>query len=89
MYAFDADLNNARVIHIPRKADFSPDVEGIVQAAEKFFPKLIFLASPNNPDGSLLPKADLQKLLALPALIVLDEAYIEFLRCIIPVYMCT
>jgi histidinol-phosphate aminotransferase len=78
MYAFDADLNNARVVNIPRKADFSLDVDGILQAAEKFSPKLIFIASPNNPDGSLLPGPVLQKLLALPCLIVLDEAYIEF-----------
>jgi histidinol-phosphate aminotransferase len=78
MYAFDADLNNARVINVPRKADFSLDVDGILAAAEKFSPKLIFLASPNNPDGSLLPQPVLQKLLALPSLIVLDEAYIEF-----------
>ncbi len=78
MYAFDADLNNANVINVPRRPDFSLDVDGILQAAEKFSPKLIFLASPNNPDGSLLPPPVLQKLLALPALIVLDEAYIEF-----------
>ncbi len=78
MYAFDADLNNAKVINVPRKADFSVDVDGILEAAEKFSPKIIFLASPNNPDGSLLPPPVLQKLLTLPALIVLDEAYIEF-----------
>ncbi|GAB4495077.1 MAG: histidinol-phosphate transaminase [Anaerolineales bacterium] len=78
MYAFDADLNNANVINVPRRPDFSLDVDEILQAAEKFSPKLIFLASPNNPDGSLLPPPVLQKLLALPALIVLDEAYIEF-----------
>jgi len=78
MYAFDADLNNAKVVNVPRKSDFSVDVDGIVDAAEKFSPKLIFLTSPNNPDGSLIPQPVLQKLLALPALIVLDEAYIEF-----------
>ena len=78
MYAFDADLNNARVINVPRKADFSLDVDGILEAAEKFSPKLIFVTSPNNPDGSLIPQPVLQKLLTLPALIVLDEAYIEF-----------
>jgi histidinol-phosphate aminotransferase len=78
MYAFDADLNNANVVNVPRNPDFSVDVDGILDAAEKFFPKLIFLTSPNNPDGSLLPQPVLQKLLALPALIVLDEAYIEF-----------
>ncbi len=78
MYAFDANLNNAKVVNVPRKADFSLDVEGILQAAETFSPKLIFLTSPNNPDGSLLPPPVLQKLLTLPALIVLDEAYSEF-----------
>ena len=78
MYAFDADLNNAKVISVPRNSDFSLDLNGILDAAEKFSPKLIFLTSPNNPDGSLIPQPVLQKLLALPALIVLDEAYIEF-----------
>jgi histidinol-phosphate aminotransferase len=78
MYAFDAGLNNARVIDVPRKADFSLDVNGIFSAAEKYSPKLIFLTSPNNPDGSLVPSPLLQRLLTLPVLIVLDEAYIEF-----------
>jgi histidinol-phosphate aminotransferase len=78
MYAFDADLNNAKVINVPRKNDFSLDLNGILAAAEKFSPKLIFLTSPNNPDGSLIPPPVLQKLLTLPALIILDEAYIEF-----------
>ncbi len=78
MYAFDADLNAARVVDVPRKADFSLDVDGILAAAQAHAPKLIFLTSPNNPDGSLIAEADLQKILALPAMIVLDEAYIEF-----------
>lgn len=78
MYAFDADLNNAKIVNVPRKADFSVDIDRILEITEKLSLKLIFLTSPNNPDGSLLPKPALQKLLALPALIVLDEAYIEF-----------
>ena len=40
--------------------------------------KLLFLTSPNNPDGSLLDPADLARLLELPLLVILDEAYIEF-----------
>jgi len=78
MYAFDADLNNAKVINVNRQADFSLDMGGILEAAEKFSPKIIFLTSPNNPDGSIIPQPVVQKLLSLPALIVLDEAYIEF-----------
>src|SRR6185436_2517551 len=41
-------------------------------------PKLLFLASPNNPNGSVLSEADLLRLLKLPIGVVLDEAYIEF-----------
>ena len=36
------------------------------------------MASPNNPDGSWLPGEDLDRLLALPVVVVLDEAYVEF-----------
>ncbi len=43
-------------------------------------PKLLFLCSPNNPDGGLLPAADLERLLRLPLVVVVDEAYIEFAR---------
>jgi histidinol-phosphate aminotransferase len=41
-------------------------------------PKLIFIASPNNPDGSVLSREDLLRLLALPAVVVVDQAYVEF-----------
>jgi len=40
--------------------------------------KLLFLTSPNNPDGSLLDRADLERLARLPLLVIVDEAYIEF-----------
>jgi histidinol-phosphate aminotransferase len=50
----------------------------IRKAAEEHKPKLLFIASPNNPDGSLIPADVMDELLALPLLVVLDEAYIEF-----------
>lgn len=40
--------------------------------------KLLFLTSPNNPSGTWLSDADLRRLLELPLMVVLDEAYIEF-----------
>ena len=39
---------------------------------------MLFLTSPNNPDGSLPAPEEIEALLALPVLVVLDEAYIEF-----------
>ncbi|KAI3917258.1 hypothetical protein MKX01_000035 [Papaver californicum] len=72
------DLNGALVIKVPRKSDFSLNVEQIIEVVRQENPKCIFLTSPNNPDGSVINDEDLLKILNLPVLVVLDEAYIEF-----------
>jgi histidinol-phosphate aminotransferase len=78
MYSFDGELNAARVIEVPRNRDFSLDVDAICKAVEIHQPKILFVATPNNPDGSLLDTNVIDGLLDLPLLVVLDEAYIEF-----------
>jgi histidinol-phosphate aminotransferase len=78
MYPFDAELNAARCIEVPRRADFSLDMASIRKAVETHQPKLFFIASPNNPDGSVLDAKTIDALLELPTLVILDEAYIEF-----------
>jgi histidinol-phosphate aminotransferase len=78
MYPFDAELNAARCIEVPRRADFSLDVDAIRAAVETYRPKMLFVTSPNNPDGSMIEPAVMNALLTLPTLVVLDEAYIEF-----------
>jgi histidinol-phosphate aminotransferase len=80
MYDFDARLSFGRVIEVARRGDFSLDVAGIEAAAAQAGgrAKILFLTSPNNPDGGLIPPDDLARLLALPLLVVVDEAYIEF-----------
>src|SRR6185436_20152150 len=78
MYSFDAGLNSARCIEIPRHRDFSLDMESIRKAVITHKPKILFIATPNNPDGSLLDAKVIDGLLSLPLLVVLDEAYIEF-----------
>ena len=86
MYSFDAALAGAQVIQVPRRADFRIDVGAIkahiataTQGRENgSIPKLLFLTSPNNPTGELLDRADLERLLDLPLLVIVDEAYIEF-----------
>lgn len=78
MYAFDGQLNHAQVIEAYRRDDFSLDIEAIRRQVRQYSPKLTFIASPNNPDGSLLPSDVLDEILDLPTLVVLDEAYIEF-----------
>jgi histidinol-phosphate aminotransferase len=85
MYDFDAGLHSADVVNVPRADDFSIDVDGI-RVALSVFPtrsqgrkaKLLFLNSPNNPDGSVIAEKDLRQLLLLDLVVVLDEAYAEF-----------
>ena len=84
MYSFDARLQGADVLDVPRQADYSIDVRGIEQAVTQRAAsgngpvKLVFLTAPNNPTGNGLDDHDLTTLLQLPAMIVLDEAYVEF-----------
>jgi len=78
MYAFDAAVAGARLIAVPRRPDLSLDLDAVEAAVHQHGPKLLFVTSPNNPDGGWLPGADLERLLALPLLVVLDEAYVEF-----------
>lgn len=78
MYPFDGELNAARVIEVPRNEDFALNIDAICEAIEVYQPKALFVATPNNPDGSLLDAKTIDRLLELPLLVILDEAYIEF-----------
>jgi len=92
MYGFFARLNGARIVAVPRREDFSVDVEAIERNCELGIAnsdtpnsqfeirnsKLIFLANPSNPDGGMLTHDQVERLLALPIIVVLDEAYAEF-----------
>lgn len=60
--------------------NFGHDLAAMQQKVNKKT-RLVFIANPNNPTGTLLPQADLQRFIeALPetCICVLDEAYFEF-----------
>ncbi len=79
MYPFSTTVNAGRYVAVPRLSDFSLDVAAIERVvAETPEAKVLFLCSPNNPDGSIIDDVTLRRLLALPVLVVLDEAYVEF-----------
>lgn len=84
MYAVSARLQGARVVEVPLrddKDDFRVDLGRIAIDARRQQAKVVFLCSPGNPAGGLLPAAaviDLARTLAGQALVVVDEAYIEF-----------
>jgi histidinol-phosphate aminotransferase len=82
MYSVAARIQGAEVITVPLKADagFALDERAVL---EKCTPdvKLVFLCSPNNPTGTLLSEDSiigLTRALEGRAIVVVDEAYIEF-----------
>ncbi len=79
MYAFDTRLNAGQVIEIRRARRFFARSAGHPRRrSPSRTPKVFFLTSPNNPDGSLPARPRSGALLELPVLVVIDEAYIEF-----------
>lgn len=80
MYAVCAKIQNAGVIEVALNADFTLDVDAVLAAVTSAV-KLVFICTPNNPTGQLVPRASVERLaqaLAGCALLVVDEAYIEF-----------
>ena len=66
---------------VPLK-NYRHDLAGLVSAVSDRT-RLVFLDNPNNPTGTLVPAADLDAFRAdLPqgAVLVLDEAYVDFVR---------
>jgi histidinol-phosphate aminotransferase len=56
------------------------DVDDFIAAIEAEKPRMVFICNPNNPTGLLIPKADLIKIVeSTDAMIILDEAYGEFI----------
>lgn len=79
MYQVCADINNVEYRKCYLGEDFSFDGESFVQQYGGPQVKVLFLCSPNNPTGNLLPLAEIRKVLdAFHGIVVVDEAYIDF-----------
>jgi histidinol-phosphate aminotransferase len=76
MYAFFGRLHLAQVAEVPlRRPGWTLDVDAVLSVR----PKVVFVASPNNPTGNAVPEADLERLIrACPGVVVVDEAYADF-----------
>lgn len=75
-YPFLAAIQDAFVVNVERRPDFSIDMEEALRHASGV--GLIVTTSPNNPSGTLLPREDLLALLATGRPVIVDEAYVEF-----------
>jgi histidinol-phosphate aminotransferase len=77
MYPIYSGLMGARMVYVPRDADFAIDVEGGLRAVTERT-KLIFVATPNNPTATATPRSAILRLLDTGRIVVVDEAYAEF-----------
>jgi len=82
MYKVAAQIQGAEVREVPllRDRGYALDVAGVLAACDANT-KIVFLCSPNNPTGNAMDPAAIVGLLttlASRALVVVDEAYIEF-----------
>ncbi|EQA15065.1 histidinol-phosphate transaminase [Glaesserella parasuis] len=79
MYSVSAETCGIALKTVPLTADFQlnlPEIERNLDGV-----KVVFVCSPNNPTGTLVKRSDLLKLLQITAgkaIVVMDEAYIEF-----------
>ncbi|MFC0309121.1 histidinol-phosphate transaminase [Gallibacterium trehalosifermentans] len=79
MYAVSAETCGIACKTVPLTEEFQlnlPEIERQLTGV-----KVVFVCSPNNPTGTLLKRSDLTKLLQITAgkaIVVVDEAYIEF-----------
>lgn len=74
---------STRWIEGPRRADFTVDEEAAVAALAAERPDVLFICSPNNPTGTAVPRATVERLYEAaqavkPTVVIVDEAYTEF-----------
>ena len=103
MYAISAENHGAGIINVPLTLNHNQnsnsnsnsnsnqlDMEGLKQQVGKV--KVVFLCSPGNPTGNLLAKEDIINAIELfknDAIVVVDEAYIEYTGKLAPTDTCT
>ena len=77
IYRFSTKLCGGTLVEVPRDENFALDADGI-KAAISEKTKVIFLANPNNPTGTVTPRQDIIELLDTGVPVLVDEAYYEF-----------
>jgi histidinol-phosphate aminotransferase len=84
MYKVSARIQGADIVEVPliKQRNFAFDAEAVVKSWRENM-KVVFICSPNNPTGGLVERQAIEYVceqLANKAVVVVDEAYIEFAR---------
>lgn len=72
-----AQVNGLRTVAVSLREDFDVEPEQLVSTGAK----VIYLCSPNNPTGTVLSRAAVERVVErAPGLVIIDEAYADFAR---------
>ncbi len=79
MYETIANFLGVDCVSAPLADDWSLDMDNMLELIKEHDPKIIFIASPNNPTGRMYSHDDIKTIIdAAGGLVVIDEAYIDF-----------
>jgi histidinol-phosphate aminotransferase len=80
VYPIFTQLAGGTAVRVPLASDLSYDIDGILEAITERT-KLVMLATPNNPTGTIITPEDLARIAEKAGsgtIVVVDEAYREF-----------
>ncbi|MFW6298264.1 MAG: histidinol-phosphate transaminase [Bacillota bacterium] len=79
LYEIYTTIHGGRYEAVPVDDAFELDMDRLITEAGNLDPAIIILCSPNNPTGKLIEKDAIRRLLKkTDAIVLLDEAYIDF-----------
>ena len=76
-YQTVAEMSGADYREVERGSDWHIPVDGLVAECRRGA-KMLLLGSPNNPTGDTIEASELSRLVEVPCVVVIDEAYFEF-----------
>jgi histidinol-phosphate aminotransferase len=82
LYEIYASVQGAGIVSVPLQAEsgFAVDMEALLAACNENT-KLIFLCSPNNPVGTIIPRELILQIVQArfgKSVVIIDEAYVEY-----------
>jgi len=82
MFYVYAKMFQADLIEVHHRGDLSVPVEDMIEAIEHVRPKLVCIANPNSPTGTVISQDNLNEIIKVAAkqnsIVLLDEAYYLF-----------
>lgn len=79
MYAFYTSVVECKNIVVDKRADYTVDVDRVIETANREKARMIVFSNPCNPTSLVLSREEVRRLItSVSALVVLDEAYMDF-----------